>query len=185
MFLQFFTKFRKKTENFLSGRFCRLILFTRLQNPKNMRYFRGKGWFRFMSIITDSFVVSTKGFTDIIDITEKVSEIVKKHNITEASAQIYSIGSTASVTTLEYEPGLLKDLPEALEKIAPVNKEYHHDMTWQDGNGYAHIRSALTGTFATVPVINGELFLGTWQQLVLMDFDNKPRTRTITVQFLF
>jgi len=137
-----------------------------------------------MTVISDKFTVSTKGFTDIIDITKNVSELVKKHNITNASALIYAIGSTASITTLEYEPGLLKDLPEALEKFAPVNKEYFHDQTWQDGNGYAHIRSALIGTSETIPVVDGALFLGTWQQIVLVDFDNKSRTRTILVQFV-
>ena len=137
-----------------------------------------------MTIISDKFSISTKGFTDIIDITSDVSELVKKHNIKNANALIYVIGSTASITTLEYEPGLLRDLPEALEKFAPVNKEYFHDQTWQDGNGYAHIRSALIGTSENIPVTNGELFLGRWQQIVLVDFDNKPRTRTVLVQFI-
>jgi len=137
-----------------------------------------------MTIISDKFSISTKGFTDIIDITSNVSELVKKHKIKNANALIYVIGSTASITTLEYEPGLLKDLPEALEKFAPVNKEYFHDQTWQDGNGYAHIRSALIGTSENIPVTNGSLFLGRWQQVVLVDFDNKPRTRTVLVQFI-
>lgn len=137
-----------------------------------------------MSIVTDKFNVSTKGFTDIIDITAQIKQLTAKHNIKEANAHIYVIGSTASVTTMEYEPGLIRDLPEILEKIAPVNKEYHHDDTWQDGNGYAHLRSALIGTSENIPVIDGEPYLGTWQQIVLIDFDNKPRTRTIVVQFL-
>jgi len=137
-----------------------------------------------MTIISDKFSISTKGFTDIIDITSNVSELVKKHKIKNANALIYVIGSTASITTLEYEPGLLKDLPEALEKFAPVNKEYFHDQTWQDGNGYAHIRSALIGTSENIPVVDGTLFLGNWQQIVLIDFDNKPRTRTVLVQFI-
>ena len=137
-----------------------------------------------MTIISDKFSISTKGFTDIIDITVNVSELVKKNNIKNANALIYVIGSTASITTLEYEPGLLKDLPEALEKFAPVNKEYFHDQTWQDGNGYAHIRSALIGTSENIPVVDGTLFLGRWQQIVLVDLDNKPRTRTVLVQFI-
>ena len=137
-----------------------------------------------MTIISDKFTVKTKGFTDIIDITKNVAGLVQKHNITNANALIYVIGSTASITTLEYEPGLLKDLPEALEKFAPVNKEYFHDQTWQDGNGYAHIRSALIGTSENIPVIDGSLFLGNWQQIVLIDFDNTSRTRTILVQFI-
>lgn len=137
-----------------------------------------------MAIISDKFMVKTKGFTDIIDITKNVAELVRRHNITDANALIYVIGSTASITTLEYEPGLLKDLPEALEKFAPVNKEYFHDQTWQDGNGYAHIRSALIGTSENIPVVDGSLFLGNWQQIVLIDFDNKSRTRTVLVQFI-
>ena len=79
----------------------------------------------------------------------------------------------------------MRDLPEALEKFAPVNKEYYHDQTWQDGNGYAHLRSSLIGTSENIPIVDGTPFLGTWQQIVLVDFDNKPRTRTILVQFLF
>ena len=138
-----------------------------------------------MTIITDRFNLSTKGFTDIVDITPFVTELTKKYKIKDANAHIYVIGSTASITTLEYEPGLIKDLPEALEKFAPVNKEYHHDQTWQDGNGYAHIRSSLIGTSENIPIVDGTPFLGTWQQIVLVDFDNKPRTRTILVQFLF
>ena len=144
---------------------------------------RNKGFI--MTIITDRFNINTKGFTDIIDITSQITDLTKKHDIKNANAHIYVIGSTASITTLEYEPGLIKDLPEALEKIAPVNKEYHHDQTWQDGNGYAHIRSAMIGTSENIPIVDGALFLGTWQQIVLVDFDNKPRTRTILVQFLF
>lgn len=137
-----------------------------------------------MAVITDKFTVSTKGFTDIIDITSNVSMIINKHKIKNANAHIYVIGSTASITTLEYEPGLLRDLPEALEKFAPVNKEYFHDQKWQDGNGHAHLRSALIGTSENIPVVDGVLFLGTWQQIVLIDFDNKPRTRTVLVQII-
>lgn len=137
-----------------------------------------------MTVISDKFTVSTKGFTDIIDITSNVSMIINKHKIKDANAHIYVIGSTASITTLEYEPGLLRDLPEALEKFAPVNKEYFHDLKWQDGNGHAHLRSALIGTSENIPVVDGALFLGTWQQIVLIDFDNKPRTRTVLVQII-
>jgi len=138
-----------------------------------------------MAIITDRFNVSTKGFTDIVDITEHIRSLTIRHNVKDANLHIYVIGSTASITTLEYEPGLIKDLPEALEKFAPVNKEYHHDQTWQDGNGYAHLRSALIGTSENIPIVDGTPFLGTWQQIVLVDFDNKPRTRTILVQYVF
>lgn len=138
-----------------------------------------------MPIITEKFNVSTQGFTDIIDITNKLNDLTEKVNLKSANACVYVAGSTASVISIEYEPGLIKDLPEALEKIAPVNKDYHHDNKWHDGNGYAHIRSALMGNSINIPVIDNHLYLGTWQQIVLLDFDNKPRTRTIIVQFIY
>ena len=95
---------------------------------------------------------------------------------------VFVSGSTAGVTTIEYEPGLLKDLPEALNRIAPENGSYHHDAAWGDGNGSAHVRAALIGGSFTVPFTGGELILGTWQQIVIMDFDNRPRSRRIVVQ---
>jgi secondary thiamine-phosphate synthase enzyme len=93
-------------------------------------------------------------------------------------------GSTAAISTIEYEPGLLRDLPEMMEKIAPMNRRYHHDDTWHDGNGYAHLRSTLTGTSFTVPVIEGQVVLGTWQQIILIDFDNTARHRSVVLQFV-
>lgn len=138
-----------------------------------------------MAIINEKFNISTRGFTDIVDITNKLHDLTLKANLKSANACVYVVGSTASITTIEYEPGLIKDLPEALEKIAPANKEYHHDQKWKDGNGHAHIRSAIIGNSINIPVIDGHLVLGTWQQVVLIDFDNKPRTRTITVQFIY
>ena len=93
-------------------------------------------------------------------------------------------GSTASITTIEYEPGLLKDLPDVLNEIVPMDKMYHHDDTWHDGNGYAHVRAALLGSSISVPLIDGALLLGTWQQIVLIDFDNKPRSRNVYVQII-
>ena len=95
---------------------------------------------------------------------------------------VFISGSTAAVTTIEYEPGLVKDLPEIFEKIAPAGKRYHHDDTWHDGNGYAHVRAALLGPSLTIPFSDGKLHLGTWQQVVLIDFDNRPRKREVVVQ---
>lgn len=138
-----------------------------------------------MPIITEKFNIMTKGFTDIIDITTKIKDIAETHNIKEANANIYVAGSTASVTSIEFEPGLVKDLPEILESLVPMKKIYHHDETWHDGNGYAHIRASIIGNSVNVPVVEGHLQLGTWQQIVLVDFDNKPRTRTIICQFLY
>ena len=138
-----------------------------------------------MMVITEHFSVNTQGFTDIIDITQKVQNAVYRHSLQNAVVHIYVAGSTVSVTNIEFEPGLLVDLPEALEKIAPLNGDYHHDNTWHDGNGYAHIRASIIGNNTMVPLIDGALQLGQWQQIVLVDFDNKARTRTVYVQILY
>lgn len=137
-----------------------------------------------MPVRNEKFLLSTRGFTDIVDITSKVSDIVRFGGEKNAIVHIYSPGSTVSVTTLEYEPGLVKDFPEALENIAPINKVYEHDKQWHDGNGHAHIRAAMIGNSITIPLAAGQLELGNWQQIVLVDFDNKPRTRSVIVQIL-
>ena len=93
-------------------------------------------------------------------------------------------GSTAALTTVEYEPGLIKDLKELAEKIVPSNRRYHHDDRWGDDNGFSHLRASLFGPSLAIPIEQGQLSLGTWQQIVLLDFDNRPRTREITVQFM-
>ena len=138
-----------------------------------------------MTIINDKFSVNTKGHTDIIDITQKVKHCVYAHSLQNAVVHVYVAGSTVSVTNIEYEQGLLVDLPEALERIAPQNIEYKHDEMWHDGNGYAHVRAAIMGNSLTIPLIDGALQLGTWQQIVLIDFDNKSRTRTIYIQIVY
>lgn len=138
-----------------------------------------------MPVITERFNIQTRGFTDIIDITSSVEALISRHNLQEAQATVYVAGSTASITTVEYEPGLLKDLPEAFEIIAPMRKTYHHDETWHDGNGYAHVRSSFIGNSKSFPITKGQLALGTWQQIILIDFDNKPRTRCIYVQIIY
>ncbi len=137
-----------------------------------------------MKIITDKITVSTKGFNDIIDITDRVQGILDKHQLKNGNVTIFVSGSTAGVTTIEYEPGLLKDLPEAFERIAPMDKRYHHDSRWGDDNGYAHVRASILGASLTVPFADGRLLVGTWQQIVLVDFDNRPRTRNIVVQII-
>lgn len=137
-----------------------------------------------MDIKTLSFNISSKGFTDIIDITDEVQSLVSKSGLTEGNALVFVSGSTAGITTIEYEPGLKKDYPEFFEKIAPSNKDYYHDQTWHDGNGFSHIRASLQGASFTVPFINKTLLLGTWQQIILIDFDNTPRNRKITVQVI-
>ncbi|MGN1124549.1 MAG: secondary thiamine-phosphate synthase enzyme YjbQ [Candidatus Gastranaerophilaceae bacterium] len=138
-----------------------------------------------MPIINEKFQIHTNGFTDIIDITKNVQNSVYSHSLKDANVMCYVSGSTASLTTIEFEPGLLVDLPEALEKIAPQDVEYHHDETWHDGNGYAHVRAAIMGNSLSIPLIDGALQLGTWQQVVLIDFDNKSRTRTVYVQIIY
>lgn len=138
-----------------------------------------------MTLICDKFTVHTKGNTDIIDITNDVKNIVYRHSLQNAVVYVYVAGSTVSVTNIEFEPGLLVDLPEALDRIAPVDKPYHHDETWHDGNGYSHVRASIVGNSTMVPLLQGALQLGQWQQIVLVDFDNKARTRTVHVQILY
>lgn len=135
-----------------------------------------------MIIETYTFSVNTAGFNDIIDITDKVQNLITSYNFIQGSALVFVPGATAGITTIEYEPGLLKDYPEFFEKIVPQNKSYHHDQTWHDGNGFSHIRASLQGASFTVPFLNSKLLLGTWQQIILVDFDNRSRNRKIVVQ---
>ena len=137
-----------------------------------------------MTIINEKFNINTEGNTDIIDITKHVQNCVYKHELRDAFVCVSVQSSTSAVTTIEYENGLIQDLQEALEILAPTGKEYHHDEIWHDGNGYAHVRSALVGTSVCISLIDGILSLGTWQQIVLLDFDNKQRSRTINVQII-
>ena len=137
-----------------------------------------------MEIITERLVVSTKGNSDIIDITQQVAASVSRHKFREGNVTVFVIGSTASITTTEYEPGLVKDIPNALERVAPQGQRYDHDDTWHDGNGHSHVRAALMGPSLTVPFSNGGLLLGTWQQIVLIDFDTRPRKRELVIQLI-
>lgn len=135
-----------------------------------------------IKIETFSFILNSNGNCHIIDITCKVEKTIIENNFIEGSALIFVPGSTAGITTIEYEPGLLKDYPDFFEKIIPQNKNYQHDNTWHDGNGHSHIRSSLQGASLTIPFKNKSLILGTWQQVVLVDFDNRSRKREIIVQ---
>ena len=137
-----------------------------------------------MEIITEHIKLTTPGNSEVINITGEVSALLQKHNLTEGAATLFVIGSTASITTTEFEPGLRKDIPEMLERIAPSGVRYHHDDTWGDGNGHAHIRASFLGPSLVVPFAGRELLLGTWQQIVLIDFDNRGRNRDIVVQFM-
>ena len=128
------------------------------------------------------FTVSTKGFFDIIDITSRIEEAVKRSGVKDGICIISSPGSTIGITTIENEPQLLKDFKELMEKLVPSDKKYHHDNVWGEANGFSHLRSSLIKPFLTVPVENGKLVLGTWQQIVFVDFDNRPREREILVK---
>jgi secondary thiamine-phosphate synthase enzyme len=128
-----------------------------------------------------TFEVSTQGFCDVVDITPQVAAIVEKSVIKNGIVCIANPGSTAGITTIEFEPGAVADLKAALEKLAPENARYRHNDTWGDGNGFAHLRSALVGASQSFPVRAGAIVLGTWQQIVLLDFDNRPRRRKLVV----
>ena len=134
-------------------------------------------------IVTDFISVSTKGDTDIIDITGELSALLKKHRFVEGHVLVFVPGSTAALTTVEHEPGLLKDLPEFFERIVPRSGRYHHEETWHDGNGHSHVRASLIGPGLTVPFHEGRLLLGEWQQVILVDFDNRSRAREVVTQF--
>lgn len=135
-------------------------------------------------IITKEIAFRTKGVSDIIDITHRIAEELKKTKLVKGIVTIFVHGSTAAVTTIEYEPGLLKDLPELYEKLIPRKKTYAHDSTWGDANGYAHLRASLQGASLTVPFSDGGLLLGTWQQVVFLEFDNRGRQRRVILQFM-
>ena len=126
--------------------------------------------------------VSTSGNTDLIDITSQVSDKVSMSEIEEGQVLLFVAGSTASITTIEYERGAVADLKEAIERLAPEAQYYRHNERWGDGNGHAHVRAALLGPSLSIPVIGGCLALGTWQQIVFIDFDNRPRERRIVLQ---
>jgi secondary thiamine-phosphate synthase enzyme len=135
-------------------------------------------------VLSDTISLSTKGFCDIQDITSPVAATVGKAKITDGTATVFCPGSTGAVTTIEYESGVLEDLKKAIERMAPSNIPYAHDQRWGDGNGFSHVRAALLGPSLTVPVTEGKLALGTWQQVVFIDFDNRSRRRKIVVQVM-
>ncbi|MCI0454191.1 MAG: secondary thiamine-phosphate synthase enzyme YjbQ [Candidatus Dadabacteria bacterium] len=137
-----------------------------------------------MSVKTVNMKIETKGETDLIDITKRVENFVRDSGIHSGVVTIFIPGSTAGVTTIEYESGAIKDFQRAVERIAPKNIPYDHDARWGDGNGYSHIRAALLGPSLTVPFSSSRLLLGTWQQIVLVDFDNRPRKREVILQII-
>lgn len=134
-----------------------------------------------MVVYQKSFRVATRGHADVIDISAQVERIVAESKVRSGIVNISGKGSTLGITTIEYEPGAVADLKRALEKIAPTHADYAHNERWGDDNGYAHLRSALMGTARSYPLRDGRLELGTWQQVVLCDFDNRAREREVTV----
>ena len=137
-----------------------------------------------MPVITRTINVSSNGENDMIDITHQIDEAMKATILQDGIVAIFVTGSTAAVTTIEYEPGLKKDFPKMLARIAPSEIEYEHDNTWHDGNGHSHVRASLIGPSLTVPFNNKDLMLGTWQQIILLELDTKPRERKIILQMI-
>ncbi len=135
-----------------------------------------------MDIITNDLYLNTKGFSDIHDITERVNHLIGESGFDEGFCHIFVVGSTASVSTMEFEPALVKDIKEKLENFASKNMRSHHSETWGDDNGFSHIRATFMGPGITVPIRNGNCILGTWQQIVILDHDNRPRKRHVIVQ---
>lgn len=133
-------------------------------------------------ILQKKVFLSTSGFTDIKDITLFLNDFLSESKLSNGHLIAFVPGATGGLTTIEYEPGLLMDFPELMEKLAPMKASYHHDNTWHDGNGYAHLRASLIGPSITIPFENGKLVLGTWQQVIFIDFDNRPRQRQIHIQ---
>ncbi len=134
-----------------------------------------------MAVFQKSFRLSTKGDCDVLDITPQVIRIIEESCLSNGMVNVSGRGSTLGITTIEYESGCIRDLRRALEQLAPTGGDYAHNARWGDGNGYAHLRSALVGTAKAFPLSGGQLHLGTWQQIILCDFDNRPREREITV----
>ncbi|HQF83973.1 MAG TPA: secondary thiamine-phosphate synthase enzyme YjbQ [Smithellaceae bacterium] len=135
-------------------------------------------------IFSESISIDTKGYCDIVDITPPLLSILKRSKLVNGLVTLFCPGSTGALTTIEYEPGALQDLKDALERIAPSNIPYRHDERWGDGNGFSHVRAALMKPSLTIPVVDGKLTLGTWQQVVFIDFDNCARHRDIIVQIM-
>jgi len=137
-----------------------------------------------LSTKSGTVCLRTSAKDEIIEITGNVQDIVSKSGIDNGLACIFVAGSTAAVTTVEFEPGLVKDLKEAMDRLYPRGIDYEHHRRWGDGNGHSHVRAALVGPSLTVPIVDGRLLLGTWQQIVFLEFDNKPRSREVAVQIV-
>ena len=137
-----------------------------------------------MAVFSQGFSLKTRGNDEVIDITGEVSDAVRTSGLSSGIVTVFVPGATAGVTTIEFEPGLVEDIDEMFERVVPQNREYHHNLRWHDGNGHAHVRASLLGPSLTVPFTDGRLTLGIWQQLILVDFDNKSRDREVVCQVM-
>jgi secondary thiamine-phosphate synthase enzyme len=137
-----------------------------------------------MTVLTKTIQIRSKGEVDIIDITDQASKAIEESKIENGIITVFVSGSTAAVTTIEYEPGLKYDFPEMLSRVAPKDIEYKHDNTWHDGNGHSHVRASLIGPSLTIPIVGGNMSLGTWQQIVLLEMDTRPRNRNVILQLI-
>ena len=137
-----------------------------------------------MTVKTRTIIIPTKGFSDVVDLTNKVKELLLDQHINDGIVSLFIPGSTAGLTTLEYEPGCVQDVQTALERIFPQSDDYAHNSRWGDGNGFSHVRAAFLGPSLQIPFKNRHLMTGTWQQVVLIDFDNKPRNREVILQVI-
>ena len=137
-----------------------------------------------MTVASKAIRISSNGNCDIIDITQEVNREVRDSNITNGTATIFVTGSTAGITTIEFEPGLVSDFTDMWNRLIPQNIPYQHDRAWGDGNGHSHVRASLLSASLTIPFVNKKLTLGTWQQIIIVDFDNRSRTREIIVQVM-
>jgi secondary thiamine-phosphate synthase enzyme len=137
-----------------------------------------------LTVSTKIIKIQSKGENDMIDLTEKVSSLVAKSGITNGNATIFVSGSTGSVTTIEFEPGLIHDFPEMLKRMAPKNLDYGHEKMWHDGNGHSHVKASLLGPSLTIPFIDSQLRLGTWQQIVFLELDTRSRNRDLILQVI-
>jgi len=137
-----------------------------------------------MKVLTKNLHLETKGAGDLLNITDFCAKALKESKLKEGNLSVFVVGSTAAITSFEYEPGLIKDMKDLYEKIAPSGRHYAHDETWGDANGFSHVRAALQGPSLTIPFTGSKLKLGTWQQVVLAEFDNRPRKREVVVQLI-
>ncbi|HSL29441.1 MAG TPA: secondary thiamine-phosphate synthase enzyme YjbQ [Anaerolineales bacterium] len=137
-----------------------------------------------MTVKTTSISLQTQGNADIHDITDQIASAISKSGLTAGTATVFCPSSTSALTTIEYESGAVSDLRRLFDEIVPLNREYAHNKRWHDGNGHSHVRAALLGPSLTIPFVDGQLTLGTWQQVIYVDFDNRPRQRKLVVQLI-